>query len=188
VWSEIVTRVGHTGSEPFDQHHGWYRAWRGLAGAVVYKAKRKGWKPSEHILFPQEMKRSLLTLLCCQQRLENRNTATGPLVTEQTADGKRDYDGLITWWCWFHDRCIYVCGWKLLCEYWCIGFEVRRVLTSCYLLTWYQPHVHSSPVCSSKPPRRIVPLPKYVIYYIMEFMVSVMVSSRSWSIVTFVLL
>lgn len=33
----LLAGLGHTGSVPFDEQQGWYRAWRGLSGTVSYK-------------------------------------------------------------------------------------------------------------------------------------------------------
>lgn len=34
--------LGHTGNEPFEDIHGWYRGGRGLAGSVKYHRTHKG--------------------------------------------------------------------------------------------------------------------------------------------------
>jgi hypothetical protein len=65
----LLPGLGHTGSDPFDEQHGWYRSWRGLAGTVSYKAKWKGWNPWEHRLFTRELKDAVKTMLLCQNSL-----------------------------------------------------------------------------------------------------------------------
>ena len=35
----LLAGLGHTGFQPFDERHGWYRAWRGLSGSVGYRYK-----------------------------------------------------------------------------------------------------------------------------------------------------
>jgi len=62
----IYPGLGHTGSTPFDDTHGWYRSFRALAGSVSYTAECKGWSPFEHHIFPYVLKQSVLTLLLCQ--------------------------------------------------------------------------------------------------------------------------
>lgn len=57
--------LGHTGSEPFDETHGWYRAHRALAGSITYTAQRKGWTPFEHRIFPEPLKNAVVSLLMC---------------------------------------------------------------------------------------------------------------------------
>jgi hypothetical protein len=66
----LLPGLGHTGSVPFDENHGWYRSWRGLAGSVAYKARRKGWTPFQHAIFPEELKDAVRTLLLCNNRIE----------------------------------------------------------------------------------------------------------------------
>jgi hypothetical protein len=73
--------VGHTGSEPFDDEHGWYRMYRGLSGGVRYKSRLKGWTPFSHSIFPSALKESVITMLLCQQELnetscDNRSVTT----------------------------------------------------------------------------------------------------------------
>jgi hypothetical protein len=58
--------LGHTGSEPFDEVHGWYRAFRALAGMLSYTAEYKGWSPFEHRMFPRALRRAVKALLLCQ--------------------------------------------------------------------------------------------------------------------------
>lgn len=62
----ILPGLGHTGSEPFDEVHGWYRAFRGLAGSIRYTAKWKGWSPFNHSEFPPALKKGVKALLLCQ--------------------------------------------------------------------------------------------------------------------------
>jgi hypothetical protein len=66
----IVIRpgLGHTGAEPFDETHGWYRAYRALAGSLTYTVRRKGWSPFEHKIFPAPLKDAVLSLLLCQNQ------------------------------------------------------------------------------------------------------------------------
>lgn len=65
----VLAGLGHTGFAPFEEQHGWYRAWRGLAGTVSYKTKWKGWSPLEHCLFPQDLKDAVKTMLMSQHRM-----------------------------------------------------------------------------------------------------------------------
>jgi hypothetical protein len=60
--------LGHTGSHPFDDHNGWYRSYRSLAGTVSYRVKPKGWTIFDHLTFPNELKDSVKTALLCQTR------------------------------------------------------------------------------------------------------------------------
>ena len=64
----LLPGLGHTGSEPFDDHHGWYRSYRGLAGTVKYHAKWKGWSPLEHRIFPRHLQDAVMTMLMCEKR------------------------------------------------------------------------------------------------------------------------
>lgn len=54
--------------EPFDQHDSWYRNYRCMAGTVTYKARRKGWSPFTHRIFPKEMRLGVVAMLHCQLR------------------------------------------------------------------------------------------------------------------------
>ena len=58
--------LGHTGAQPFDDQHGWYRAYRALAGSLSYSVKLKGWSPLEHKIFPAPLKDAVKSLLLCQ--------------------------------------------------------------------------------------------------------------------------
>ena len=59
------------GSDPFDEVNGWYRAYRGLAGNIRYKAKRKGWNIWEHSYFPEPLRRAVYTMLLLNARASN---------------------------------------------------------------------------------------------------------------------
>eukprot|EP01032_Pedospumella_encystans_P009037 gene9037-10673_t len=85
---EIRPGLGHTGSEPFDEQHGWYRAHRGPAGAVTYNVQRKGWTPFEHAIFPTPLRRAVVALLQCQNH-DNylASTATGSSSTNLVTNG-----------------------------------------------------------------------------------------------------
>ena len=61
--------LGHTGSQPFDDEHGWYRAHRGLAGGLRYKSTLKGWSPFSHSIFPKPLKQAVSTMLMCQHEM-----------------------------------------------------------------------------------------------------------------------
>lgn len=79
--------LGHTGSEPFDDHQGWYRSYRGPAGSVQYHARWKGWSPFEHLIFPKPLRTAVITMLLCNFReTENRllleSTATAAASSE----------------------------------------------------------------------------------------------------------
>ena len=56
------------GSSPFDDRQGWYRAFRGLAGAVGYSCARKGWHPRCHCLFPPELRACVRAMLLCHNQ------------------------------------------------------------------------------------------------------------------------
>ena len=59
--------LGHTGSHPFDDVDGWYRSYRGLAGAVSYTFSIKGWSPFDHEIYTPELKSGVKTMLLCRQ-------------------------------------------------------------------------------------------------------------------------
>jgi hypothetical protein len=61
---------GWQGSEPFDEVHGWYRAYRGLAGSVGYRCRRKGWTIEEHRTFPEELREGVRAVLMARRRAE----------------------------------------------------------------------------------------------------------------------
>lgn len=61
----LLPGVGHTGSEPFDEVHGWYRSYRGLAGSVHYHMRWKGWSPERHREFPEALRCAVRTMLLC---------------------------------------------------------------------------------------------------------------------------
>ena len=67
----LTSGLGHTGSIPFDDNQGWYRSYRGLAGSISYKAKLKGWQPSDHRKFPKALRDAVRTMLLCQNRIES---------------------------------------------------------------------------------------------------------------------
>lgn len=69
----VSSGLGHTGSEPFDDQHGWYRSYRGLAGALTYRARRKAWDVSCHATFPSPLRQAVVTMLLCHQRNNNNN-------------------------------------------------------------------------------------------------------------------
>ncbi len=62
----LVAGLGHTGSDPFDADQGWYKSYRGLAGAISYRKTLKAWNPLEHRLFPNEMKAAIFTMMVAQ--------------------------------------------------------------------------------------------------------------------------
>ena len=51
--------------------NGWYRAYRGLAGALSYRCSRKGWTIWDHNQFPQKFRESVLTILLCREQSLN---------------------------------------------------------------------------------------------------------------------
>lgn len=55
--------LGHTASVPFDDEHGWYRSWRGIAGTIEYRARVKGWNLWEHKVFPAALRAQVKALL-----------------------------------------------------------------------------------------------------------------------------
>jgi hypothetical protein len=61
--------LGHTGSNPFDETHGWYRSFRGLAGSVQYKRRIKGWQLHEHRIYPEVMRDAIKETLMCSGHL-----------------------------------------------------------------------------------------------------------------------
>lgn len=64
----LFSGLGHTGSVPFDDTNGWYRGGRGLAGALRYHMRYKGWTVFEHSKFPQPLREAVRTMLLCQNR------------------------------------------------------------------------------------------------------------------------
>lgn len=65
---QLLPGLGHTGSRPFDETQGWYRAWRGLAGSVRYTSVLKGWRPDTHRVFPDELRLAVRVLLLCNAK------------------------------------------------------------------------------------------------------------------------
>lgn len=63
----LLPGLGHTGSAPFEDQHGWYRSYRGLAGTVHYKAAWKGWTHLEHRIFPVPLRSAVIAMLVCGQ-------------------------------------------------------------------------------------------------------------------------
>jgi hypothetical protein len=124
----ILPGLGHTGNEPFDDHHGWYRSYRGLAGTIKYHAKWKGWNCNEHYQFSTPLKDAVMTMLLAEKRspTDPNRILAGSLRSPQ---GSR----------------------KKAC------LEISR--KSEYYLS---------------------SLPKYVIFHILEFMVSVLSILVSW--------
>jgi len=62
----IFPGVGHTGHQPFDCLHGWYRAFRGPAGGISYVARLKQWSIHTHESFPAAFKEALRAMLLCR--------------------------------------------------------------------------------------------------------------------------
>mmetsp|Transcript_1550 Transcript_1550/g.2162 ORF Transcript_1550/g.2162 Transcript_1550/m.2162 type:complete len:553 (-) Transcript_1550:1301-2959(-) len=73
----LLPGLGHTGSEPFDETHGWYRAYRGLAGGLSYRASWKGWTPQTHNSFPLPLQKAVKTVLLCE--MASRSQALVPV-------------------------------------------------------------------------------------------------------------
>lgn len=71
--------LGHTGSEPFDDTYGWYRKYRGLAGAISYKRHMKGWMIESHSSFPNIVKKNVVQVLNCQNQCSRDNESIGKL-------------------------------------------------------------------------------------------------------------
>ena len=61
----------YQGSEPFDEINGWYRAHRGLAGNLRYSARLKGWNIWEHALFPRPMREAVRSMLLLNTHASN---------------------------------------------------------------------------------------------------------------------
>lgn len=73
---QLLPGLGHTGSEPFDDVHGWYRSYRGLAGSIKYHSTWKGWSPFEHHQFPKHLQDAVLTMLLANNRRYNALTSS----------------------------------------------------------------------------------------------------------------
>lgn len=69
----VTPGVGHTGSVPFDETNGWYRAYRGPAGSFSYTCRLKGWSPFTHKIFPQPFRHSVKELLLVNNRVCKQN-------------------------------------------------------------------------------------------------------------------
>jgi hypothetical protein len=67
----MLPGLGFTGSVPFDTRRGWYRAYRGLAGALGYTASPLRWSAPRHGVFPAAARAAVCTLLCAQRRPES---------------------------------------------------------------------------------------------------------------------
>lgn len=52
--------------EPFDDSVSWYRQYRCMAGVVHFTARRKGWSPQIHQIFPLELRKAVVSMLLCQ--------------------------------------------------------------------------------------------------------------------------
>jgi hypothetical protein len=55
------------------------RSYRGLAGAITYRARRKGWSIDSHPAFPRQLQDAVVTMLLCHQRRRRHcsNSNTG---------------------------------------------------------------------------------------------------------------
>ena len=85
---EILTihpGLGHTGSTPFDEEHGWYREYRGPAGCISYKYRLKSWSPRENIMFPRDFRDAVFTMLLCQHKEVLHNSLSGGKSTFATS-------------------------------------------------------------------------------------------------------
>jgi hypothetical protein len=91
---QILPGLGHTGSTPFDEQFGWYRSYRGLAGSVTYYVRWKGWNIWEHHSFPQSFQERILTLLLCNHRcgheilyelLQSSSTISNPSASSSSS-------------------------------------------------------------------------------------------------------
>eukprot|EP01051_Picozoa_sp_SAG22_P015402 SAG22_NODE_2006_length_3154_cov_5.008183_1_plen_516_part_00 len=69
----VLPGIGHTGSEPFEHYHGWFRAIRGPAGTFSYTAERRTWQRASHHEFPRKFKKSIRTVLLCHMAGGLRN-------------------------------------------------------------------------------------------------------------------
>ena len=82
--------LGHTGAQPFDDQHGWYRAYRALAGSLSYSVKLKGWSPLEHKIFPAPLKEAVKSLLLCQhheQYMAEKEEKNSKLIQDTSYGG-----------------------------------------------------------------------------------------------------
>jgi hypothetical protein len=59
----VTPGLGHAGKRLFDDHDGWYRAYRGPCGGFGYTAAVKGWSIWNHRLFPAPFKQSVKAML-----------------------------------------------------------------------------------------------------------------------------
>jgi hypothetical protein len=60
--------LGFTGAVPFDTNRGWYRAYRGPAGALGYAAAPVRWSAPGHALFPAAVRAAVRTCLLAHKR------------------------------------------------------------------------------------------------------------------------
>lgn len=60
------------GAVPFDEEHGWYRAYRALSGKLSYRCHRKGWSMWTHSQFPAHLRDTVCTMLLCRYHSERR--------------------------------------------------------------------------------------------------------------------
>lgn len=81
----VLPGLGHTGSRPFDDQHGWYRSYRGLAGSVAYSMQWKGWSIPRHIEFPLPLKQAVKSMLLCNYRLARLPQSSSSLGTDSAA-------------------------------------------------------------------------------------------------------
>lgn len=170
----LLPGLGHTGSTPFDENQGWYRSYRGLAGAVSYHVRWKGWTPVEHAIFPTPLREAVRTMLLCnlrnpaitaaqcsqaQERSDSVNSSSSSAITRPMVGGATAADAAM----------------------------MDDQLTA------------SSPVSSTilvameggtNSQRRLTlfHLPVYVIYYILEFMVSGKYLTITIALIDFMLL
>ena len=90
---KITPGIGHTGSEPFEHYHGWFRAIRGPCGSFSYTATRRVWDPDRFGDFPWHFRAAVRNLLLCHQK---RDCVLSVLPLDLLQRIFRNCD-----WCWF---------------------------------------------------------------------------------------
>ena len=69
--------------EPFDDTVSWYRQYRCMAGSLSFEARRLGWSPPRHKIFPAELKHAVMAMLLCQLPEKATTNAALSIITDK---------------------------------------------------------------------------------------------------------
>jgi hypothetical protein len=83
----VLPGLGHTGSSPFDERNGWYRAFRGPCGSLQYTVKWRRWSMVQHKSFPPSFRAAVRALLLCRNSIEHHPAAAAESASSVASGG-----------------------------------------------------------------------------------------------------